>query len=136
MAEVNTKQTLGICKYCGQAFVVAFEEIDEEIANERALNECRCPSACAYRARESQKEEAKQNIYELFVEPDERWSKVDDEKIIELMKTAVDLVAENKIRGINMNIPGIGSAKIFINSKDGIVVERKKTDSESATASR
>lgn len=122
--------------FCGQVQTGKFDKLSEKEANEKATLGCRCSDACAYRARETQKTEAKVYIQELFVDVSEGWVSVDDERIIKLMENAVDLIAENKIRSVSMNIPGVGTAKISMNSKDGIVIDRKKTDSESLTASR
>jgi hypothetical protein len=126
----------GVCRFCGQIQQRDYEGLTEAEANERATQGCRCPDAVAYRAKEVQKREAKSNIRILFTEPGEGWETVNDERIISLMESAVDLIAENKLRSVTMNIPGVGTAKISVNAKDGIVTDRRKTDSETLTAGR
>ena len=129
-------EIFGACRFCGQVNAKPFFDISREEADMEATKNCRCNDACIFRERQRQKDEAKINIHEIFADSSERWNSVDDERIITLMEYAVDLVGDYKVRSLQLSIPGGGTAKICLNSKDGIVVERRKTDHETEISSR
>ena len=136
MADVITKEFLGVCRFCGQIRTDITDADTQAEADEIASQHCRCPSAMAYKARIHQKDEAKSNIRELFVDTDERWNSINEESLLKLMDAVVDEIAEYRLKSVSFSIPGIGTATISVNAKDGIVVARKKTMSESIVADK
>ena len=136
MAEVITKEFLGVCKYCGQIRTDITEAETQAEADEKASQHCRCPSAMQYKAQMRQKAEAKSNVRELFVEPAECWNSIAEECLIKIMDAVIDEISEYRLKSVTFTIPGIGKATISINGKDEIVVARKTTMSESITASK
>lgn len=126
---------IGYCKFCGQAVTVRVTCDSQAEADERAIGLCSCAESREYCKLSRLKDEAKLNIREVFGEDSEKWKAVDSD-VIELMETAVDMLADNKFRSITIAIPGAGTAKLAVNSKGGIEVERKKTSSEKLTAEK
>lgn len=133
----NTKRFFGACKFCGQlsAGTVEGAETSEE-ADEVATMDCSCNGACGYRKKKEQKERAKLNLRELFVEKNERWNSMENENLIKFLETAIDHIVEHDIHSISLSIPGIGSAKISMNAKSGVVIERRKTVTGKITADK
>ena len=61
---------------------------------------------------------------------------MENENIIRFLESAIDHVVEQDINSISLSIPGIGSAKISMNAKSGVVIERRKTVSGKITADK
>lgn len=57
-----------------------------------------------------------------------------DDGVLEMMFEAVELIADGLLKSLTMVIPRVGTAKMSINSKNGIAIERKKTVSKKAVA--
>lgn len=133
----EVKRFFGTCRFCGQISAGTVEGAETEAeADEIATMDCSCNGACAYRKKKEQKDRAKLNLRQLFVEKDERWNSMENENLIRFLESAIDHVAEHDINSISLSIPGIGSAKISMNSKNGVVVERRKTVSGKITADK
>lgn len=135
--DSEVKKFFGSCRFCGQLSAGTIEGADTaEEADEIATMDCSCYGACGYRKKKEQKERAKLNLRELFVEKNERWNSMENEKLIEFLESAIDHVVEQDVNSISLSIPGIGSAKISMNSKSGVVIERRKTVAGKITADK
>lgn len=133
----NTKRYFGSCRFCGQLSAGTVEGAETEAeADEIATMDCSCNGACGYRKKKEQKERAKLNLRELFVKKNERWNSMENETLIRFLESAIDHVVENDINSISLSIPGIGSAKISMNAKAGVVIERRKTVTGKITADK
>ena len=129
MSNVELKQ--GFCAYCGQAISGGLAT-DQEEADAKATYECDCAGARAHRKKEQQKAEAKSKVREIF--SDGTMCNEPDDGVLEMMFEAVDLIADGLLKSLTMVIPRVGTAKMSINSKGGIAIERKKTVSKKAVA--
>lgn len=129
MSNVELKQ--GFCAYCGQAISGALGT-DLEEADAKATYNCDCAGAREHRKKEQQKAEAKSKVREIF--SDDAMGNEPDDGVLEMMFEAVDLIADGLIKSLTMVIPRVGTAKMSINSKGGIAIERKKTVSKKAVA--
>ena len=121
----------GFCIYCGQAALGVKADSNTE-ANERATDECNCPEAKNQRKRKRQIAEAKRKIAEVF-SSDELGNEPCCE-VIEMINSVVELVAEGVVKSMTMSVVNVGIAKIAVNSRGGIVVERKRTISKREVA--
>lgn len=90
------------------------------------------PGAKTHRKKEQQKAEAKSKVREIF--SDDAMGNEPDDGVLEMMFEAVDLIADGLIKSLTMVIPRVGTAKMSINSKGGIAIERKKTMPKKAVA--
>lgn len=135
MSNKEVDRYFGTCKFCGQLSAGTVEGADTaEEADEIATMDCSCYGACGYRKKKEQKERAKLNLRELFVEKNERWNSMENESLLQLLYSAIDHVVDNDIHTISLSIPGVGSAKISMNAKSGVVIERRKTVAGKITA--
>lgn len=90
------------------------------------------PGARAHRKKDQQKAEAKSKVREIF--SDDAMGNEPDDGVLEMMFEAVELIADGLLKSLTMVIPRVGTAKMSINSKGGIAIERKKTVSKKAVA--
>ena len=133
----ENERFLGSCKFCGQisAGTVDGAETQAE-ADETATEDCRCYEAQEYVRLKKQKVRAKSLVNQIFGNDSEGFESTAEKELITFLHKAVDLVADQRLKSISATIPNVGLAKIFMNSKDGIVVERRKTKSLKATADK
>lgn len=129
MSNVELKQ--GFCAYCGQAISGALGT-DLEEADAKATYNCDCAGAREHRKKEQQKAEAKSKVREIF--SDDAMGNEPDDGVLKMMFKTVDLIADGLLKSLTMVIPRVGTAKMSINSKGGIAIERKKTVSKKAVA--
>lgn len=94
----------GVCEYCGQTV------LDE--------NECKCDFAQEEKATLNKINEANDNVKALFVDDAE----VDEisQKVIDMLYTANELIANKKIKGLTLTLFGGITAKIS-NGKDNTI---------------
>lgn len=121
----------GFCIYCGQASLGINADSSAE-ANERATDECDCPEAKNQRKKKRQIAEAKRKIAEVFLDDGLEYEPCSE--VLEMMNSAVELMAEGVVKSMTMSVANVGIAKIAVNSKGGIVVERRRTISKREVA--
>lgn len=115
------------CMFCGQIRQISAEnELTDEQAIEMATMSCDCPEAIAYQKDKKRKEKAMSHISVLFGEEAEARMKI-KEDIVEIMMAATEQIYDGDLDSITLSIPGGVKAKIGMNAKGGIKVER--TDS-------
>ena len=133
----ENERFLGSCKFCGQisAGTVDGAETQAE-ADEIATEDCSCYDAKEYVRLKKQKTRAKILVNEIFGTDSKEWEATAEKELIAFLHKAVDLVADNRLKSVQATIPGAGSARISMNNKNGIVVERRKTKSLKATADK
>ena len=104
---------IGTCKFCGQSMMT--EEIDEEIANEIATEECKCEEGRRYRNIEDMKREAKNNVESLFESV--------HEPVRVIMNNAVDAIAAGACKTVTIKVNERIKA-VVAQGKDSIKVSR------------
>lgn len=108
----------GYCKFCGQSFMAAGIDNEEE-ANEQATMSCKCDKAIDYKRVVEMKETACGNSDALFQDQ--------SEEVRQLLRDAVNLIAERKINSISVKISSRLNANLKKGS-DSIVIKRKYTE--------
>lgn len=124
----------GTCRFCGQSQTVA-GCMNEEQAEEVATRLCRCAKAMSYReelSKEQRREEALEaageNIDELFGSgAASRDEEVICANALESIKTGAQLVYDSQIVSWQSALTYSTKAKISMNSKGVLSIERKNT---------
>lgn len=115
----------GGCRYCGQiADLEVPEGWEENVCDEVATEMCECISATIYTRKKRQKEKAAEAIEEQF---GETGSGTEDD-VRELLTDIADKVVEQKINSGTIDMGNGTKAKISINAKGLVKVERTKTE--------
>ena len=123
-------ERIPVCKFCGQlnAKVNVNDDMTQSEVVELATLNCDCPSARIYQRRQEQAQRAKLEIEALFLAEDEAHNiKPADSDAVELMKKAVDLIADDKIYQISIKLSRGGSADVKATSSGKISVQRSLT---------
>ena len=102
--------TTGVCRYCGQLRNVFPAESCQEEANDRAAEQCNCPTAdVAKRRRELARRRAK--VMEEIKETAEAWCKElgqeEDGPMQALMAMAGEAIYDNVVDAATMSVDGI-----------------------------
>ena len=127
-AEPEYITTYAACEFCGQSNEInILSTSTEQERIDRATYGCICFEARQKRDRKAQIDNANENIDDLFGEycDDRGYEQVDD-NFVAYLKQCVILIAEKHIRQISASV-GRVTAKISLNSKGKIVVERSET---------
>lgn len=133
----ENERFLGSCKFCGQISAGTVDGASTQAeADEIATEDCNCYDAKEYVRLKKQKVRAKTFVNEIFGTDSKEWEATAEKELITFLHKAVDLVADNRLKSVQATIPGVGSARISMNNKNGIVVERRKTKSLKATADK
>lgn len=117
----------GACRFCGQITTLeAPESWSGEELDELATELCKCEDAASYIKMKKRKENAIKAVYEQYGEKGEncRW------EILKLLEDVVNEVAEMMVESVTVGIAGNLKAKISMNSKGNIKVEKTKTRKE------
>lgn len=118
------------CKFCGQfnAKVELSDDMTQSEAVELATLNCDCPAARGYQRKQEQVEKAKAELESLFLEDDEIHNiKAADSVVVDLLKEAVDLIADDKIYQISVKLTRGGTAEVKATSSGKISVQRSLT---------
>lgn len=130
----SNERIMGICKFCGQVSGKDFKGVScIEDADEAATMDCDCSDAKDYQRKVKQRITAKETIRKLC---SVNGCLATEETVIELLESAVDLIFDDKFASLSMSIPDIGTVKLSVNTKNVIVVERKKTISKKVTVDK
>lgn len=130
----NNVKFVGCCIFCGQVSGKDFKGVScIEDADEAATMDCDCSDAKDYQRKVKQRITAKETIRKLC---SVNGCLATEETVIELLESAVDLISDDKFASLSMSIPDIGTVKLSVNTKNGIVVERKKTISKKVTVDK
>lgn len=130
----SNERIMGICKFCGQVSGKEFKNVHNvDEADEAATMDCDCADAKDYQRKVKQRITAKETIRKLC---SVNGCLATEETVIELLESAVDLISDDKFASLSMSIPDIGTVKLSVNTKNGIVVERKKTISKKVTVDK
>lgn len=123
---------MGGCKFCGQtANIEVLQDWEGHEWDELATELCDCTEAKCYTYKKKRKEKAKQAIEEQFGA--ERENAV-GEDIVSILKSIIDLAVEDRINSGTIDIGNGIRAKIGVNAKGFIKVERIKTEKSSKEA--
>lgn len=121
-----------VCKFCGQAIMVDVPENATRAEREHiGTMECGCEAARNYQKRQERAEKAK-------IEIDVMLSKADEDSgigavptaVIELLKTAVDLIADDQIHKIDVGLCLGGKIDIKSGTGGKISIKRSVTQSQ------
>ena len=118
------------CKFCGQsnAKVDLKDGMTEIEADELATLSCDCPDARNYQKRQEQAAKAKIELETLMLNDNEVHNiKAVDSEAVELLKKAVDLMADDKIYQISIKLTHGGTAEIKATASGKISVQRSLT---------
>ena len=122
LVEKNGEKVVfaGECPFCGQFVSVEVEApwTEEELKDAAAMA-CECQEANQYRIRKKRKERAHSKINELFQE--DCWG------LIGLLDAAVELILMDHLDKITLDTSDGIKAKVSVNSKGNIKVERSVT---------
>ncbi len=130
----DNDRIMGICKFCGQVSGKEFENVHNvDEADEAATMDCDCADARDYQRKVKQRIISKETIRKLC---SVNGSLATEETVIEFLEKAVDLISDDKFASLSMSIPDIGTVRLSVNNKCGIVVERKKTISKKVTVDK
>lgn len=115
----SSKPTIGICKFCGQAYNVSFTLCDsQDEANEKAALTCDCYPAVRYQ----KIEKASRKIKRLFGTEVEAYHKESfDECILDMLKDMVTKVCDGIMDKISIDLNSRVKCKITKNLKTGEV---------------
>lgn len=119
-----------VCKFCGQfnAKVELSDDMTQSETVELATLNCDCPNARIYQRKQEQAEKAKAELESLFLEDDEIHNiKAADSVVVDLLKEAVDLIADDKIYQISVKLTRGGTAEVKATSSGKISVQRSLT---------
>ena len=119
-------EKIAVCKFCGQIQAVELPiDATELEAEEIGTMSCSCSDAQIYQRKKQQAQKAKDEVEALFANdhPLHNVKKCDPE-VVEMLKTAVDLLSESQIHKITLGICGGGTADIKCDAKGKITVSR------------
>lgn len=120
-------QMTGVCKYCGQTYMVEVEE-DEVLTQQdidyRAMLACNCDEAIKRKLIETSRKKAYENIDALFEGMPE---------LEELLKVSTDRIARGEICSVAIDTGTPVKASVKIQTNGQIKVERKETKKVSVT---
>lgn len=111
----SSKPTIGICKFCGQAYNVSFTPCDtQDEANEKAALTCDCPLAIKYQ----KTSKAGRKIEHLFGPDAGRYHKeAFSESIVDMLKDMVDKVCYGTMDKVTIDLTPGTKCKIARNLK-------------------
>jgi len=117
-----------VCKFCGQVLATVDTEGLTDVQIEHlALMECECYQASEYQKRYDRAQKAKVEIDSLAKAVPSRSLRAVEEEVVELLKSAVDLMAADKLHKISIAIPYAGTINIKCTASGKISVERSLT---------
>lgn len=121
----------GACKFCGQiATIEAGKSWTESDCDELATELCGCEDAYYYTMKKRRREKAIKAIEEQFGEKGEKCTG----NILSMLVAMADMVEEEEIQSVTVDIGRGLKAKIGINAKGKIKVEKTKTEKETKEA--
>ncbi len=118
-----------ICKFCGQVVAadIPDEASKEELQNIGTMN-CNCPDAKLYQKRQKRADKAKLELDDLLSRDDNAHNiKAVPEEVRELLKTGIDLIANDFLHKISVGVCLGGSVDIKSGSGGKISVKRSVT---------
>lgn len=120
---------VGCCKYCGQLLNGNNEFENQDTADAWATARCNCSMATIKRRQAEQVENAKERVEQLFgVDCKEYgFSPIANESTIDLLNAAIEHVAGGHVLQVSIATNGDGVAKVSMNSKGNIRVQRSVT---------
>ncbi len=114
----------GECGHCGQSIALKFPTLSQDEANAQAMEMCDCEGSKAERQIKTGKERVAKlfgtESAELGFEP------VGSDETLGVLHTAVENVVRHNLISAIFNLRGYGRAKISLNSKGKIKVERQE----------
>lgn len=127
--------TTGVCRYCGQLITVDPHPTQSD-ADDTASEVCSCPRAREERRVTEQIESANDRVNQLFGEQAEElgFKPIVESGPVELLNTAVELIARRRISSMAVQIRGQCKAKVSFTAKGKIKVERSETRSSALEA--
>ena len=117
---------LATCKYCGQILTI---ELPEGTTHEQALEEgtmnCNCSMAIAYQQLKERASVAKIELEEMLLKDDEVHNiKAVDKEIFDLLISAIDIMAKDKIYKISVGLCSGGNVDIKAGTGGKISLKR------------
>lgn len=117
-----------VCKFCGQVHATIDTEglSDAKIEHLAAMN-CECYQAREYRVRYERAEKAKVEIEKIATAVPSRNLQAIDDSTVNMLKSAVDLMFEDKIHKISIAVPYAGTINVKSTATGKYSVERSLT---------
>lgn len=117
-----------VCKFCGQVHVIIDTEglSDAKIEHFAVMN-CECDQAREYRVRYERAEKAKVEIEKIATAVPSRNLQAIDDSTVNMLKSAVDLMFEDKIHKISIAVPYAGTINVKSTATGKYSVERSLT---------
>lgn len=117
---------LATCKYCGQILTI---ELPEGATHEQALEEgtmnCSCVMARTYQQMQERAAAAKIELEEMLLQDDEIHNiKAVDKEIFDLLTSAIDIMAKDKIYKITLGLCSGGTVDIKAGTGGKISLKR------------
>ena len=117
---------IAVCKFCGQ---IIAKELPEGATKEEAMEEgtlaCGCEQARAYQRINERAAIAKIELKEMLCKDDETHNiKAIDNSIFELLSSAIDLIAKDKIYKITVGLSSGGTVEVKAGSGGKIALKR------------
>lgn len=126
---LETKQ--GACRFCGQIRALEVDNTWKPAElDELATELCECVDASWYATQKRRKENAAKAVEEQFGAEGERCKP----EVLSLLEAAVNEVAEMRVNSVSIDIGNNVKAKIGMNNKGLIKVEKTKTQKETREA--
>lgn len=120
----------GVCKYCGQVILIDKSEIeDKETCDRMATDRCDCPEAKQESIIGRQVESAKRRIRELFgdLAPNNDFEPIENDEVINHLHMIAEQIIRGNIRSAVVKIDKCCKAKIALDAKGNVNVERNET---------
>lgn len=117
---------LATCKYCGQILTI---ELPENATHEQALEagtlNCNCGMAREYQQMQERAATAKIELSDMLLQDDEVHNiKAVDKGIYDLLTTAIDIIAKDKIYKISVGLSSGGTVDIKAGTGGKISLKR------------
>lgn len=118
---------LAVCKFCGQ--IIADCEVPEGANEKEAAHlgtmECNCVQARAYQRRTTVAEKAKAELADVLLTDDKNHNiKAVEGTVYDLLKTAIDLIADDHIHKISVGLCRGGNVEVKAGSGGKISIKR------------
>ena len=114
---------LAVCKFCGQTIAEEYETREQAI--EEGTLACSCAQARAYQQLRERAQAAKLELRDMLLKDDEVHNvKAVEQVIFDILVSAVDLIAEDKIYKITLGLSSGGTVDIKAGSGGKISLKR------------
>ena len=128
------RETVYACRFCGQIADIEDIPLNDARGNqldgeEAATRVCQCAEAVMYRKKRMIIEKAKDNADNLFSDGclGEGFDSAASPAVLEWLYSQIDAVADGMLLSASAYLPKIGTVKIGVSGKGGIVVQRQQS---------